>query len=234
MQAEIDELCFELYGISEEDRRAITEDFGVSDGDGVDGADGDSDDEGEAESGVDLDPAGLAAGLVSWAVGVAAGRFDVRLATGERGWPAEPGPFDPLPVCSPGMLTGDDGLPVASPPDGYPVGPSPVLVDDPGHVLDLTARVRAVFDVVFGDEADGWWSEVGAVLDSKNGVEGWLRRGFFDHHLKTYSKSRRKAPILWPIGTRSGSYRVWLYAHQVTSDTPVPGACGCGGAEVGD
>ena len=47
------------------------------------------------------------------------------------------------------------------------MGPSPVLVDDPGHVLDLTARVRAVFDVVFGDEADGWWSEVGAVIDSQ-------------------------------------------------------------------
>ena len=86
----------------------ITEGFRCScGGDGVDGADGDSDDEGEAEPGVDLDPAGLAAGLVSWAVGVAAGRFDVRLATGERGWPAEPGPFDPLPVRSPGRSSGD-------------------------------------------------------------------------------------------------------------------------------
>ena len=39
--------------------------------------------------------------------------FDVRLATGERELPGEPEPFDPLPVCSPGMLVGDDGLPVA-------------------------------------------------------------------------------------------------------------------------
>ena len=215
MQSEIDELCFELYGISEEDRRAITDGFGVSDSD--DGAGSDEDDESESE--VDLDPVGLAAGLVSWAVGVAAGRFDVRLATGEREWPEEPDPFDPLPVCSPGMLTGDDGLPMSSAPDGYPIDPSPVLVDDPGHELDLTARVRTVFETVFGDQADGWWSDVGAVLDPKNGVEGWLRRGFFDHHVKTYSKSRRKAPIMWPIGTKSGSYRVWLYAHQVTGDT---------------
>ena len=101
-----------------------------------------------------------------------------------------------------------------------------MLVDDPGHELDLTARVRAVFDVVFGDDADAWWSDVGAVLDPKNGeVEGVAAsKGFFDHHLKTYSKSRRKAPILWPIGTKSGSYRVWLYAHRVTGDTSVPGA----------
>ena len=101
--------------------------------------------------------------------------------------------------------------------------PSPVLVDDPGHELDLTARVRAVFDVVFGDEADGWWSEVGAALDSQERGRGVVAKGFFDHHLKTYSKSRRKAPIMWPIGTRSGSYRVWLYAHRVTGDSAVPG-----------
>ena len=37
VQVEIDELCFELYGISEEDRRAITEGFGVSDSDEADG-----------------------------------------------------------------------------------------------------------------------------------------------------------------------------------------------------
>lgn len=216
VQSEIDELCFELYGISEEDRRAITEGFGVTDTN--DDSDDDADED-ESDAGVELDPVGLAAGLVSWAVGVAAGRFDVRLATGERDWPMEPDPFDPLPVCSPGMLTGADGLPATSLPDGYPLVPSPVLVDDPGHELDMTARVRAVFDVVFGDDADTWWSDIGAALDTRNGVEGWLRRGFFDHHLKTYSKSRRKALIMWPIGTKSGSYQVWLYAHSVTPDT---------------
>jgi len=218
VQFEIDELCFELYGISEEDRRAITDGFGVTDTDTDDEAVDDADED-ESDGGVELDPVGLAAGLVSWAVGVAVGRFDVRLAIGERDWPAEPDPFDPLPVCSAGMLTGDDGLPVVSLPDGYPLVPSPVLVDDPGHELDITTRVRVVFDVVFGDLADSWWSEVGGVLDAKNGVDGWLRRGFFEHHLKTYSKSRRKAPIVWPIGTKSGSYQVWLYAHSVTPDT---------------
>lgn len=216
VQFEIDELCFELYGISEEDRRAITEGFGVTDTDDEAADDADED---ESDAGVELDPVGVAAGLVSWAVGVAVGRFDIRLATGERNWPVEPDPFDPLPVCSPGMLTGADGLPATSLPAGYPLVPSPVLVDDPGHELDITARVRGVFDVVFGDDADIWWSDIGAALDARNGVEGWLRRGFFDHHLKTYSKSRRKAPLMWPIGTKSGSYQVWLYAHSVTPDS---------------
>lgn len=57
-------------------------------------------------------PSGLVAELMEWSAGVALGRFDLRLATGERAAPPEPDPFDPLPVCSPGMLTGDDRLPL--------------------------------------------------------------------------------------------------------------------------
>jgi hypothetical protein len=118
------------------------------------------------------------------------------------------------------MLTGDNGLPLVAPPAGYPVEVSPVLVDDPGHELDITSRVRQVFDVVFGDAADGWWSDVGTALGARGGeVASWLSRGFFDHHLSTHSKARRKAPILWPVGTASGSYLVWLYAHSVTGDS---------------
>ena len=97
---------------------------------------------------------------------------------------------------------------------------SSVLVSDPGHPLDITARVRSVFDAVFGEQADGWWAEVGVALGAKDRETGsWLSSDFFDHHLKTYSKSRRKAPILWPIGTKSGSYLVWLYARCVSDDS---------------
>lgn len=220
VQAEIDELCFELYGISEEDQQTIGEGFGVSEGDDLSDASDDEEDDGAGDEEASVDPQRLAAELVSWAVGVGVGRFDVRLATGDRSWPDEPHPFDPLPVCSPGMLTGDDGLPLRAPPPGYPVGTSAVLVTDPGHPVDITSRVRSVFDAVFGNDADAWWAEVGAILGGPGGEVGtWLTKGLFDHHLKMYSKSRRKAPILWPIGTASGSYLIWLYAHRVTSDS---------------
>ena len=226
VQSHVDELCSELYEIPAEDRWTIVEGSAVR----MDAEEEEEEEEKEEEedSGtvdadegvVGLDPAGLAAGLVSWAIGVAVGRFDVRLATGGQSWPEEPDPFDPLPACSPGMLTSDDGLPLLVPPESYPVGVSPVLVCDPGHPLDITARVQSVFDAVFGEDADSWWGDVGAALGAAGGeVDGWLGRGFFDHHLKTYSKSRRKAPIMWPIGTWSGSYIVWLYAHRVSSDS---------------
>ncbi len=219
VQTGLDELCFELHKIPEEDQRAIIEGFDVVGAAGDDGAELLGEDADSNEDGL-VDPRGLTADLVSWAVGVAFGRFDIRVALGTRPWPEEPDPFDPLPVCSPGMLTGDDGLPLLVSPESYPVEVSPVLVDDPGHGLDITARVRSVFDAIFGREADRWWGDVGVALGAKGSeVSGWLGRGFFDHHLKTYSKSRRKAPILWPIGTRTGSYVIWLYAHQVSSDS---------------
>lgn len=220
IQAEIDELCFDLYGVSEQDRRAIVEGFGGTSGESADGQGQIEDDPEELDTQSSLDPVGLAAGLVSWAVGVAVGRFDVRLAAAEQSLPPEPDPFDPLPVCSPGMLVAEDGQPMPVLPAGYPVTVSPILVEDPGHPLDLGGSVRTVFDTIFGSDSDSWWFEAGEALDdSSRDVGSWLAKGFFDHHLRAYSRSRRRAPILWPLGTRSGSYMVWLYAHAASDDS---------------
>jgi hypothetical protein len=88
IQAKIDELSFEVYGIDDDDRRAISEGFGAR----VVGApepeaDGNYEDEAAAEEepAAAVDVAELCADLVSWAVGVAFGRFDVR-----RCWPGRP------------------------------------------------------------------------------------------------------------------------------------------------
>jgi hypothetical protein len=223
-QADIDKRCFALYGIDDEDRQATTESRSAST-DGYEASAEDSDegaDDDEGESGADT--AALAAELVSWAVGVAFGRFDVRLATGDRPPPSEPEPFDPLPVCSPGMLTGDDGLPLSRPPAGYPLTfpDDGILVDDRGHSRDLTTAVRAVFEVVFGSAADAVWQEVAALLDPReHDLRRWLASGFFEHHLRRHSKSRRKAPILWQLGPPSGRYSVWCYAQRMTRDSLV-------------
>jgi hypothetical protein len=223
IQTEIDERCFVLYGISDEDRLAITGGFGGSSTDAEtsdEDAGTDTDDEAEAEAAADT--ATLARELVSWAAGVASGRFDVRLATGERSVPSEPEPFDPLPVCSAAMLTGGDGLPLAAPPAGYPLTfpADGILVDDPGHPRDLSAAVRAVFDVAFGASADVIWQETSGLLDPKgHDLRTWIAKDFFAHHLARHSKSRRKAAILWQLGTPSGRYSTWLYAHRLTRDS---------------
>jgi hypothetical protein len=73
---------------------------------------------------------------------------------------------------------------------------------------------------VFGSTADAIWQEAAALLDPKgHDLRTWLRSGFFEHHLKRHSKSRRKAPILWQLGVPSARYSIWLYAHRLTRDS---------------
>ncbi|MFG3593097.1 hypothetical protein [Bradyrhizobium sp. RDI18] len=222
---EIDELCLELYGISEAELRAITDGLGAAAAPGeLAGVNSVSDPEldDEDDSGSGVEPVDLATELVAWAVGVALGRFDVRIATGARSIPAEPSPFDRLPVCSPAMLTDENGRPEADAPKGYPVTfpENGILVDDAGHVRDLVAAVREVFEGVFKASADSWWNDVEALLDPKDrNLRAWLSSNFFGHHLKKHSKNRRKAPIVWQLAVPSGRYSVWLYVHRLNRDS---------------
>ncbi len=125
-QRQIDDIAFRLYGIEGEDRQAIEESPGG--GRQVVGAYSDTttaeDDEevdADDETESSMDARKLVADLLSYAAGCAFGRWDVRLATGERTAPPLPDPFAPLPVCSPGMLTGADVLPLCEAPPGYPL-----------------------------------------------------------------------------------------------------------------
>jgi hypothetical protein len=187
IEAEIDEIAFDLYGCSGADRATMTLSLaGRSDDNGQSKDDGETD-----EPATDFQSA-----LLSWAVGFAFGRFDWRLATGEREPPPEPDPFDPLPAKSPGMLP--DG---ADPFHAH----AGILVDDPGHPHDLPRLIESVLERVD--------------VPVPPGVRKWLQRDFFKEHLQQYSKSRRKAPIYWPLATASGSYTLWVYYPSLTSQT---------------
>ena len=50
-------------------------------------------------------------------------------------------------------------------------------------------------------------------------LRSWFARGFWDGHIREYSRSRRRAPIYWQLSVASLRYSVWLYYHRVTSDT---------------
>lgn len=188
IQAAIDSISFDLYGFSEVDRLTAMGQGASDQGSDDSIVDDDSEDD-EAEA-PPIDA------LLSWAVGVIFGRFDWRLAIGERLAPAEPEPFDPLPAKSPGML-----------PEG--VIPfhqhSGILVDDQGHQHDLARLVEEVL--------------VRVKVNVPDDVRRWLQRDFFAFHLQRYSKSRRKAPIYWPLSTASGSYTLWLYYPSLSSQT---------------
>jgi hypothetical protein len=167
--------------------------------------------------------------VLGYMVGSLYGRWDIRYATGEQPAPELPDPFAPVPVCPPGMLQGDDGLPL-SPETGrqlrakgrYPldVAWDGILVDDPEHPLDLECRVHAALEVLWQDRADDIEHEACSLLGVA-GLREWFRRpaGFFAAHLRRYSKSRRQAPIYWPISTASGRYTLWIYYHRLTEQT---------------
>ena len=158
----------------------------------------------------------LADRIVSFAVGCAFGRWDVRRAVlpEDRGVP--PDLFAELPPRAPASL--EDG---AAPTD-YPLSiPSAgVLVDDPASRWDVAAAVRQVVGVIWGDGAAEVESEICHAL-TVGDIRGYLRArdGFFGKHLSRYSQSRRKAPIYWPVSTESGAYTVWLYYHALTDQT---------------
>lgn len=261
LQHEIDELAFDLYELSAEDRALIRAESGAApaaadaDPDAAEEAagpedDAEGDDEEEATAGADL--ATLSHALLSWCVGVAFGRWDVRMALDAGLIPELQGPFERLPVVAPAGLVGVDGYPAA---DGQvapaewlrgrpnvitlpkgdwqntgeyplPVAWNGVLVSDPGNPLDLTARVRAVLRLVFGDASEGIEDEalraIRGAAKRPASLEEYLTspKFFFATHLKGYSRSRRKAPIYWPIAHPDApGFVVWVYYPALRADT---------------
>lgn len=187
IQAEIDAVALDLYGLDEADIGSDDLESPAATGDA-----GTAEPAQTAHRPPTTDHLLTDHALLSWCVGVVFGRFDSRLAAGEREPPPKPEPFDPLPSKSPGML----------PDDSRPFHPNRgILVDDPGHTDDLAHLIESVLERVD--------------LPAPLGVRRWLQRDFFTRHLKQYSKSRRKAPIYWPLSTPSGSYTLWLYYHRL-------------------
>lgn len=161
--------------------------------------------------------------VVSYSVGVVLGRWDICYATGDKPIPELPDPFDPLPVCPPGMLQNADGLPATETPPNYPIEIDwdGILVDDPDHPDDIIRRVRDVLVVLWGDRAEDIEAEACDILGVKS-LRDYFRKsgkgGFWDAHVKRYTKSRRKAPIYWYLQSSKGNYGLWLYYHRLDAD----------------
>lgn len=213
-----------------------------------------------------------AADIVSWAVGVAFGRWDFRLLDHPEWIPDWPDPFGPLPRCPLGQLVDARGLPatpqtiaseawlaartdacslpaVETDRDGkqwlldangvrsgpaeidtraYPVTVAwegllqdDILDDDTPvrHTDDLSSRTSQVLELVYGESHSKREAELAQALGAES-LGAWLRRpdGFFADHLGRYSKSRRKAPVYWPISTPSGGFTLWLYYPRISGD----------------
>jgi len=211
IQEEINEITYGLYGIGASDRQAIEE---------IIATDSSSDE-------ISVNAAASVAELMDYSTGATLGRWDILCATRENQTPAEPEPFDALPLCSPGTLQNASGLP-ATPKDvpaDYPIDIPwhGILVSDADHELSITRRVCHSLSVIWQDKADTIEQEACDILNIKKlsdyFTENKSGSNFFKDHLKRYSKSKRKAPIYWPISTESGTYTLWFYYHRLSEDT---------------
>jgi hypothetical protein len=157
--------------------------------------------------------------LLSYLFGVALGRWDVRMGRSPAGGSPLGDPFDALPVCSPGTLLGSDVMPVTEAPTGYPLElpPARLLLDERGHRWDVEEAVRRAATALV-DDPDEMITDALAILRRRS-LQEYLRRQFFKEHLARYSKSRRKAPVYWPLTVPSRNWGVWVYAPALSRET---------------
>jgi predicted RNA methylase len=133
---------------------------------------------------------------LSWAIGVVFGRFDIDFFLGNKQVELSADPFSPLPNRSPGMLK---------------AGEKPfhdnngVLVDDPSSHYDIVSIVEQVLTL--------------AHFPVDEDIRKIIKNKFFPYHLKQYSKSRRQAPIYWPLQFGSGNFVIWFYYPKLNSET---------------
>jgi len=187
-------------------------------GDEVLGMDADADVPFEA-----TDLGGLTRSVVSWAVGCVIGRWDIRRTSLGSVALSLPDPFKANPIVPPACLIDVTGLPVTASPDAYPlrIDWDGILVDDSDHSDDIIRRVRDVLEVIWKDRADAIEREACEILGVAE-LRGYFCKpgtgGFWDDHVKRYSKSRRKAPIYWLLQSSKKNYGLWLYYHRLDKD----------------
>jgi len=115
---DLEELVAHAYGLSIEDEKALQRDLKEAiqarRAPPADDVEEGEEDEEPRDAVITVDAASELQALLSYAVGCSFGRWDLRIGRDPSLAPKLPGPFDPLPVCPPGMLVGTDGLPAVS------------------------------------------------------------------------------------------------------------------------
>ena len=153
--------------------------------------------------------------LLMWCVGVAFGRWDVRMAGDQSLIPKLQGPFDRLPQVAPGGLVGPDALParpnrIASEawlrarPDVISL-PEPGSFDGPGHIAASDYPVPVAWDGVLVDDPGHRRDIVGMVREVLRFVYGPGRAGMIEDEA---------LDILRNSGTRPASLRDWFRSQR--------------------
>jgi len=199
-----------LYGISANSIRKIREQISFDSEESIES------DETEVENlESKLDTYQTCSTFIDYLVGATFGRWDISLAAGRLQHHKLEDPFETIPSKPPGMA---DCISASQSP--FKSSTSGVLVDDTGHECDINAWIARAFKFIWPESHDNIEQEAANILRVRE-LRSYISRpaGFFADHLKRHSKSRRQAPLYWPLSTASGSYTLWVYYPSLSSQT---------------
>lgn len=159
-----------------------------------------------------IDKKVMAQEIVMELVGMAFGRWDSAYAKGEKAIPEFGDVFDALPFMPVVSLEGNE--------TAFPIPEDGILTNQIGSPFNLASRVSEVMRVIWNDQADDIEYELCQLIGCRS-LQAWLENpnGFFDYHFKRYTKSRRKAPIYWPLTSEEGNITYWVYYPKLTKNT---------------
>lgn len=163
-----------------------------------------------------LDRCVMAQEIVQELVGIAFGRWNVDYALANEYLPEYGDVFDSLPFMPPVAL---DEIPADYPVD---IPADGILSNDSSSNLCLSARVRDVIHLIWSrnNRADDIEYELCSLIGCDS-LQSYFENpnGFFAYHFKRYTKSRRKAPIYWPLSSSDGSITYWVYYPKLSHNT---------------
>jgi hypothetical protein len=214
----LDETVARLYRVPLEDFQFVDNLFTVS-SEMSDSSQEDDDEEGPDDR--EFEATHLS--WMSFGVGCAFGRWDIRRSLGQPELARLPDPFDILPMCPPGMLQTSNGMAAKESPPDYPIRIewNGILADDPELQSDIVRQVQDVIEVVWTSRATEFEKDA-CINFGVETLRDYFRKssngGFWNDHLARYTKSRRKAPIYWPLQSSKKNYALWLYYHRLDKD----------------
>jgi hypothetical protein len=156
----------------------------------------------------------MAQEIIMELVGMAFGRWNTDYAKGIKQISEFGDVFDALPfmpTVSLNEIPTDNPLHI--PTDG-------ILSNQKDSIINLADHVSDVMHYLWTDKADDLEYELCQLIGTRNLQEYFdSPTGFFDYHFKRYTKSRRKAPIYWPLSSEDGSLTYWVYYPKMTKNT---------------
>ena len=159
-----------------------------------------------------IDKKVMAQEIVQELVGMTFGRWDTDYATGKKAIPEFGDVFEALPFM-PVVSRNSNETTSFIPEDG-------ILVNDKDSPLSIVTHIRDVMHYIWSDRADDMEYELCQLIGSKS-LQAYFESptGFFDYHFKRYTKSRRKAPIYWPLSSEDGNLTYWVYYPKMNQNT---------------